>query len=109
GARLNRKKGMTMLAAPSLDCNWVCGDGRVYPLPRDIASLAGARLQGSDPRSLTFPQVIALQRAEPDGLDVVLDPSVLVSANEQATREPEILSIPGLNAKLFGYQASGIS
>ena len=109
GARLNRKKGVTMLAAPSLDSNWVCGDGLIYPLPHDTACLVGDRLSGTDPRSLTFPQVLALQRAEPDALGVVLDASVLVPANEEAAREPGSLAVPGLNAKLYGYQASGIS
>jgi len=109
GARLNRKKGMTMLAAPSLGCNWVCGDGLIYPLPHDIASLVVDRLAGADPGSLTFPQVLALQRIEPDGLGVVLDASVLVPANEEAASELGPLIVPGLEAKLYGYQASGIS
>ena len=109
GARLNRRNGMTMLAAPSLGCNWVCGEGLIYPLPHDIASLASDVLAGADPRSLTFPRVLALQRTEPDGLGVFLDASVLVPANEEASREPGSLAVPGLNAKLYGYQASGIS
>ena len=107
GARLNRRKGVTMLAAPSLECNWVCGEGLIYPLPHDIASLVSGMLVGADPKSLTFPWVLALQRNEPDGLGVFLDASVLVPANEEAAREPGSLVVPGLNAKLYGYQASG--
>lgn len=109
GARLIRKSGTTMLAAPSLACNWVCGESLIYPLPRDITANALDRLGGADPGSLSFPQVLALHRAEPDGLSVVLDSTVFVSASEEAERNAGPLVVPGLNAKLYVYQASGIS
>jgi len=108
-ARLLRKSGMSMLSAPSLRCNWVCGDGLIHPLPQDIALLVSERLAGADPRSLTFSQVLAFQRSEPDGLAVLLDASVLVSANAEAASQTDPLVVPGLDAKLYGYQSSGIS
>ncbi len=109
GARLNRKSGATMLVAPSLTCNWVCGEGLIYPLPHDITAIALERLGGADSGSLTFPQVLALQRAKPDGLSVILDATVLVPASEEAARDAGPLVVPGLKAKLYGYQTSGIS
>lgn len=109
GAWLNKKNGPVLLESPSLDCNWVCGEGLIYPLPRDVASVVHANLGGVDLRSLTFPQVLEIQRADLDWIHVVLDESVLVSANDEAARKVEDISVPGLNAKLYGYQAKGIS
>ena len=108
-ARLTRRSGVSILSAPSLKCNWVCDDGLIHPLPQDVALLVSERLAGSDPRSLTFSQVLALQRKEADGLEVLLDASVLVSANAEAASHTEPLVVPGLDAKLYEYQAKGIA
>lgn len=109
GARLNRRSGVTMLSAPSLRCNWVCGEGLIHPLPGDVALLTSEVLADSDPESMAFSRVLELHRNEPDGLGVSLDPSVLRSASDEAASHPASLVVPGLDATLYPYQASGIS
>lgn len=107
-ARLNRKRGPLLLSAPTIHCDWVCGEGIICPLPRDVAVLVKDVLAGLQSDCLTFPQALALQREASGGISVELDTSVLVPANEAVSR-CGVLAIPKLNATLFPYQAQGIA
>jgi SNF2 family DNA or RNA helicase len=109
GARLVRRAGTELLAAPSPESNWVCGNGLIYPLPKDIPSVINRLLAGTKPKSLSFPEVLRLQQADKDEIQIELDESVLVSANDAADREATPLVVPNLQANLYPYQSKGIS
>jgi SNF2 family DNA or RNA helicase len=108
GRRL-RRGTPHILTAPGLDYAWVHDGTAIYPLPDDIAAVVAARLAGMDPSSLSFPQVLALERGSDDQLQVTLDPSVLESGNIAASRADAPCSVPGLNATLFPYQGHGVA
>lgn len=104
-----RRHGSVLLAAPSIDCNWVCGIGMIYPLPRDTRHFVQKVLAGADPRSLTFPQVLKLKQTVQGEVRVDVMDDVLVSAKEEAEKETIPLVVPGLQAKLYPYQGRGVS
>lgn len=106
--RLRRGEAETLFA-PGPEFNWVLGDGVIHPLPLDVAEVARKRLDGLDGDNLSFSQVLALQRDESDRLRIVLDPSILRPAAEQASEEQAQAHIPGLNAVPYEYQAKGIA
>jgi SNF2 family DNA or RNA helicase len=81
----------------------------ICPLPQDVSTLVRAALADSGERSLTFPQILALRRAQLEGLGVELDDSVLTSANAEALMEPGHIAVPGLHGQLYAYQSKGIS
>lgn len=109
GASLARRVGIQFLKAPSIEFNWVCGNGLIHPLPKDIQSVIKIALAGADPESLSFPEIIRLKNADEDGVRVELDGSVLDSANDEAERETESLVVPNLQADLYPYQKKGVS
>lgn len=109
GANLVRRAGAQLLTAPSLESNWVFGNGLIYPLPKDINSVIKKILAGANPKSLSFPEVLKLKQAGEDEVRVELDKSVLVSANDEAEQETASLVVPGLQANLYPYQKKGVS
>lgn len=107
-ARRMRRGAAHALAAPGLDYAWVHDGSAIHPLPNDVTVVVAERLSGLDPDSLTFAQVLALERSSDDRLAVELDASVLESGSDAAGRmagEP----VPGLQATLFPYQAHGVA
>ena len=109
GAHLVRRAGTQFLTAPSPEFNWVCGDGLIYPLPKDVQPVINRVLAGANPESLSFPEVLKLQQTAKDEIQVELDESVLVSANDAADREAAPLVVPNLQANLYPYQNKGVS
>lgn len=108
-ARRMRRGVEQALAAPGLNYAWVHDGKAIYPLPNDVDSVVAGWLAGMDPENLSFPQVLALERASDDQLQVLLDPSVLESGNVAADRTDVSEGVPGLQATLFPYQAHGVA
>lgn len=104
------KRGLSRhLLAPGADFGWVAEDNVIHPLPRDVTSLVQEALTGIDPDSLTFLQVMELQRNPPAELTVETDASVWESADAQAATVAPEIDVKGLRADLYPYQARGIA
>lgn len=108
-ARRMRRGAVHALVAPGLDYAWVHDGTVIHPLPNDLAALLAARLAGVDPRDLTFPQVLALERTSDGQMAVELDTSLLESGKVAAARTAAEATVPGLQATLFPYQAHGVA
>lgn len=109
GAVLTRRGTSRRLLARDTGDNWVPDDVAIHPLPRDVPGLLRRVLGDFDAENLTFAQLIALQRDPPEELAVVVDPSAWESGDEQASKEDRPLTVAGLNASLYPYQAGGIA
>lgn len=109
GTRRITKGAERLAMAPDITSNWINDGGLVFPLPRDVAEIAGLALQGMDPDNLSFPDVLRLERGAREELPVVRNMDAPASANLEAEQEPETVEVPGLNATLYSYQARGVA
>lgn len=107
GARLRRKNGISLLTSPSLKCNWAQGDGLICPLPVDTPEMVRALLGDLDSNGLTFAKILELKRSA--SIDIELDASVTVSANDASKARAGGIHVPGLAAQLYQYQAQGVA
>lgn len=98
-----------LIKAPSIRHNWVLDAGTVYPLPRDIIEVAAQTLGSLNPSSLSFPDVLRLEREAGDTLPVCRDMDAMISANEEAEKETGECEIPNLRGTLYNYQARGVA
>jgi len=80
-----------VMTAPGLDFAWVRDDAALRPLPHDIAAIIAARLDGCDPDDLSFPQVLALERAADERLAVRISPEALSDASTESLVSPCLL------------------
>jgi SNF2 family DNA or RNA helicase len=106
--RLRKRGATSYLRAASCLHSWVSDGESAYPLPRDIATITAGLMLELDPETLTYPQVLRLQRTSTEELEVVLDSSVLLPAKEEAALSASAL-VTGLNASLYDYQSRGVS
>ncbi|WGW05092.1 DEAD/DEAH box helicase [Tropicibacter oceani] len=98
----------SFIEAPSARHAWVLDGNTIRPLPQDAPDLVAEVLEGADPRDVPFALGMRLTR-EPNEL-------ILIEADEEAFRSGTTaadalgseMSIPGLDAKLFPYQARGV-
>lgn len=95
--------------ALSLTHNWIADDKLIRPLPHDTPKALKQLFGGEIPDELTFPDVIRLLRVEHPVIPVVANQSVFLSGQASASDLSPRLEVPGLNAKLFPYQAQGVS
>lgn len=98
-----------VMGAPGLDFAWVRDETTLRPLPQDIAELVRHRLTGLDPLDLSFPEVLALERASDDRLIIRIAPDSLADASTQTLDTPEGFSVPLLQATLYPYQSGGVN
>ncbi len=96
------------LKAPTNKHCWVVDDMTFRPMPRDSAEIFAKLFADSDPNDLAFAKAIQLIRSEDPLLQVVTAQNVLEKGNEAAVQHSEHLSISGLQANLFPYQARGV-
>lgn len=108
GAVIARRGASRRLLARNTRDNWVSDDSTIHPLPRDISRLVHRVLGKFDADNLTFAELLALQRDPPKEIAVEVDPTAWESGDEQAASEDRLLTITGLNASLYPYQAGGI-
>lgn len=107
GARVVKGEKLTFLA-PSNEHNWVLDGTMIRPLPRDSASQFSAMLDGADPLGLSFGEAIRLAGAPPAAMAVELQDTLLEPGHVAASHHNPEISIAGLNATLFPYQARGV-
>jgi len=109
GTRRVSRGAERLVLSDDVTCNWVNDGGVIFPLPKDIAAVAAASLRGLDPENLSFPAVLKLERQATEELPVYRNPEATASANEDAEREEANCEVPGLKAKLYPYQAQGVT
>lgn len=88
--------------------NWVLDGKVIRPLPHDSPELLSCLLAGVSPGALSFADVVRLMRLSDSPLRIEADDSVFAEANLEAAGETEALSVEGLNATLYPYQAGGV-
>ena len=98
-----------VMTAPGLDFAWVRDETSLRPLPKDIPGIVRDRLAGLDPLNLSFPQVLALERASDDRLGVHIAPDSLSDSSAETLASPGGFSVPGLQATLYPYQSGGVA
>lgn len=99
----------TTFPAVSLGHNWVLDAELVRPLPRDIAVSIITAFSPVDLAQMSFAEVIAVVQRTQDIVSIGLADDVFVSASESAAGFSDAIEIPGLQAKLFPYQAGGVA
>jgi SNF2 family DNA or RNA helicase len=107
GARYVRGQKRILLA-PSNFHEWVLDGKTVYPLPRDSADELMALLGDADPEDLSYSDAVRLERSSTTTVSVELQEGIFKPAGVSATHYPSEIAVPGLNAKLFAYQAKGV-
>ena len=107
GRRMMRGVKLTH-RAPSNRHAWVVDDTTIRPLPRDSSIQFVKTLNGADPNDLSYSESIRLMRDE--GAVMVVEPQVaFLKAGRIAAEDLEgEVTIPGLTASLFPYQARGV-
>ncbi|MBA4750775.1 MAG: ATP-dependent helicase [Sphingopyxis sp.] len=93
---------------PRPECNWVEDGAIIRPLPHDAPAVMRAIIGGVDPSDLSFSDVIRLLRCEDPDIAVVADDDIFQPARSAAAELDGAQEIPGLDAKLFPYQAQGV-
>ena len=93
----------------SNDSDWILDGNLVRPLPKDICSEILMLMPDIDLMNLSFSQMLSLVRQDQDLIEVSYDDSLFSAAKIDASAlDAKSLSIPGLNADLFPYQAKGV-
>lgn len=107
GRRMMRGKKLTH-RAPSNRHTWVIDDATIRPLPRDSSIQFLKTLNGADPDDLSYSESIRLMRDE--GAFMCAEPQVtfLKAGRIVAEDLQGEISISGLTATLFPYQARGV-
>jgi SNF2 family DNA or RNA helicase len=106
---LFKEGSRTILPAQSNYYDWVLDGNLVRPLPKGICEELKLLAPNADLMDLSFSQMLALVRDDQDIIEVSYDDAIFSSAKIDASAlETENFSIPGLNARLFPYQAQGV-
>ena len=98
----------SFIEAPSARHAWVLDGNTIRPLPQDAPDLVAEVLEGADPQDVPFALGIRLTQEPNELIAVDADEEVLRSGTIAADDLGSEMSIAGLNAKLFPYQARGV-
>jgi SNF2 family DNA or RNA helicase len=102
------KGNEVLMPAPSIRHAWVADGNVLRPLPADIGDALARVLKGADMADLSYAAAIALIRMKADIIDVRASDGVLHAGRIAAEELPSEVSISGLRADLFPYQARGV-
>lgn len=94
--------------APSTGHNWVLDGDTVRPLPADTPAAIESLIGANSEAPLSFGQVVALLSKPSELILLEAAESVLSPARNQAETLDGTISVPGLHATLFPYQARGV-
>ena len=97
-----------LLAAPTPEHAWVADGETIRPLPADAPEMLLRMLDGADPGNIPYATALGLLRAQDGAIPVTATERFSASGQAMAEELPEQLTVQGLKAKLFGYQARGI-
>lgn len=107
GVRMVRGERHELLA-PTNRHSWVV-DGTIFrPLPRDSVQMLLQKIGDADPSDISFSTAIRLMKDDGDGITATPSETVMKPGKQAAELKSETLSITGLEAELFPYQARGV-
>ena len=95
--------------AVSPDHNWIADEMVIRPLPHDTPRVVQEIIGGADYRKLSFADVVRLLRLQDSEIPIEPRDSVFVPAREAAEDLDDSLTVPGLEATLYSYQARGVT
>ncbi|QJD59971.1 DEAD/DEAH box helicase [Pseudomonas sp. gcc21] len=97
-----------LIAAPSIDHDWVVDGATVRPLPNDAPNALRDLIGSSDPNDLAYSEAIAILNSSNDFLPVTTTEQFRVAGLAAAEGLGESVAIPDLKAELYPYQAKGV-
>lgn len=98
----------SFIEGPSPRHAWVLDGNTIRPLPQDTPDLVNEVLEGADPQNVPFALGVRLTQEPNELIQIEADPDVFRSGTAAADDLNSEVNIPGLNAKLFPYQARGV-
>lgn len=98
----------TFIEAPSPRHAWVLDGNTIRPLPQDTPDMVNEILEGADPQDVPFALGVRLTQEPNELILIEADPDVFRSGRAAADELVSAVVIPGLDAKLFPYQARGV-
>ncbi|MBD3666187.1 DEAD/DEAH box helicase [Sulfitobacter aestuariivivens] len=96
------------LFAPSNRHTWVVDAKVIRPLPRDAATVFDEVIGGDDPEDIPFSSALRMIRASEISLAAAPTEAIMEAGKDAAERNTKEISIHGLNADLYPYQACGV-
>lgn len=96
------------LTAPSNRHTWALDGTTFRPLPRDAAQVLTEAIGDADANNVPFSSAVRLIRTIEGGIEAVPSDAVMTAGKDAAERKCEIISVEGLKADLFPYQARGV-
>ena len=96
-----------IIPTPTTRHAWVADGKVIRPISRDVPEVFADLLNGDDPTDLPYSKAISLLSSS-GPIPVFATERFRQAAKDAAESLPELIDIPGLNAKLFPYQARGI-
>jgi len=94
--------------APSPRHAWVLDGNTIRPLPQDTPDLVAEILGGADPQDIPFALGVRVTQEPNELIQIEAEPDMFRSGTAAADELGSEMAIPGLDAKLFPYQARGV-
>lgn len=94
--------------APSNFHNWVLDKNIVRPLPNDTVDVFSQMFDPKDNNLISYTNVRRHLELENSDIELRLSQNTLTSGSATAAKYPDEISIEGLKAKLYPYQAKGV-
>lgn len=94
--------------APSPRHAWVLDGNTIRPLPQDTPDLVSEILGGADPQDIPFALGVRVTQEPNELIQIEAEPDMFRSGTAAADELGTEMAIPGLDAKLFPYQARGV-
>lgn len=92
----------------TIDHDWVMAGSYIRPLPADAVDRLRSVLSDNPVTDLKYKDAINLLRSEQDTLPVTATENFFKSGQKHTETFSSLPPIPGLQAKLFKYQANGV-
>lgn len=108
GRRTVKGKEKLILAFGN-EFDWVLDDKTIRPLPHDAEELLKASMDVDHDGSVGYGQLRQHIASSDGSLSIQLTDAAGQSGSVSASRYPDELKMPGLNADLYPYQAKGVA
>lgn len=98
-----------LIFAPSIKHCWLADARTIRPLPKDTSSVIQRMIGDADPNDLPYSLVLKWLRTEEPEISIEANDTFSTPASIEAKKLDPSISIDGLEATLFTYQAQGVS
>lgn len=98
----------SFIEAPSPRHAWVLDGNTIRPLPQDTPGLVAEILGGADPQDIPFALGVRISQEPNELIQIEAEPDMFRAGTAAADELGSEMAIPGLDAKLFPYQARGV-